>query len=89
MHSHVYITRGLVVIQFIILWGEHVASSSASVHWCSGFLEGFSVLVLPETLGHKLLDIVVNAEMLGRNNHHIQNKLKKKKKHWDFTVFVF
>jgi hypothetical protein len=44
-----------------------------------GILEGLSVLVLPETLGHKLPDTEVEAEMLGRNKHQIQNKLKKKK----------
>jgi len=36
------------------------------------------VLVLPDTLGHKLLNTVVDSEMLGRNKHQIQNKLKKK-----------
>jgi len=41
-------------------------------------LEGLSVLVLPDTLGHKLLNTVVDSEMLGRNKHQIQNKLKKK-----------
>jgi hypothetical protein len=56
----------------------HVASSSASDHWCSGLLEGLSVLVLPETLGHKLLNtVLVDADMLGRNKHQIRNKLKK------------
>jgi hypothetical protein len=66
--------------------GEHMLSPFPLVIiGVLGMLEGLSVLVLPEILGHKLLKTVVDAEILGRNKHKIQNKLNE---HWDFTVLV-
>ena len=71
--------RHVCIIRFIILWGEFTLPAVPLVIiGVLGMLEVLSVLVLPETLGHKLLNIVVDAEVLGRNKHQIQNKLKKK-----------
>jgi hypothetical protein len=60
------------------LWVEYTLPAVALViTGVQAILEGSSVHVLPETLGHKLLNTVVDTEMLGRNKHQIQNKLKK------------
>jgi len=78
MLSHVCITYGLIVIRFIILWGEHTLPAvPLEIIGVLRMLEGSSVLVLPDTLRQKLLNTVVDPEMMGRNKHQIQNKLKK------------